>query len=303
MNKASALIAFFSLLSCLTSQAASLETSFDFSRSVLGIAVSIAGKPLFAILDTGVDPSLINLAKAEELGLKVDRTDSGEASGFGAGPGVTVFPATISGLTIGGHGFAPFDALAADTASFTGRDQRQIDAVLGYSFLSDKIVLIDYVAHKLAILDGAGDARPMVRNCRIHWRIPLKTFESYPVIPGFRLGEASGPVTLDTGSSGGIGLFPEALDLAGVRNSLVEQGVSIRKGARGESKVENFVFGKSVGFGPFTLPAGQVVFVHKQQGSAATRIANVGNEVLAAFKLKMLLNYRSRVMTFYGDCR
>jgi hypothetical protein len=58
-----------------------------------------------------------------------------------------------------------------------------------------------------------------------------------------------------------------------------------------------------VGFGPFTLPAGQAVFVHKQPGSTVERIANVGNAVLAAFKMKMLLDYRSRVMTFYGDCR
>jgi hypothetical protein len=302
MNKARVLTAFFSLIGCSTSQANSLETSFDFSRSEIGIEVSIRGKTLYAILDTGVDPSVINLADAEELGLKVDRTVSGEASGFGEGRGVTVAPTRIEGLTIRGHSFAAFDALAADTAPFTSPDQRGLDVVLGYSFLSDKIVLVDYIAHKLAILDGSGKAGAMVRTCRTRWRIPLKTFDSYPVIPGFRLGEASGPVTLDTGSSGGIGLFPEALDLPGVRNSLLDQGASIRRGARGESKVETFILSQPVGFGPFTLPAGQRVFVHKQQGSTVARIANVGNTVLAAFNIKMLLDYHSRVMTFYGDC-
>jgi hypothetical protein len=275
---------------------------FDFSRSVIGIEISIRGKPLYAILDTGVDPSIINLGDAETLGLKVDRSDAGEAGGFGEGRGATVFPATIADLSIRGHAFGAFEALAADTASFTGTGQRQLNVVLGYSFLSDKIVLIDYIAHTLAISDGSGKARAMVRTCRTRWRIPLKTFESYPVIPGFRLGDASGPVTLDTGSSGGIGLFPEALDLPGVRRSLVDEGASIRHGARGESRVEDFIMSQPVGFGPFTLPAGQHAFVHKQQGSTTTRIANVGNEVLAAFKIKMLLDYRSRVMTFYGDC-
>jgi hypothetical protein len=283
-------------------QAVSVETPFDFSRSVIGIEVSIKGKTLFAILDTGVDPSIINLADAEELGLKVDLSDSGEAGGFGEGRGATVYPARVAGLTIRGHRFAAFDALAADTASLSDRAQRQLDVVLGFSFLSDKIVLVDYIEHKLAILDASGKVRAMVRACRTRWRIPLETFESYPVIPGFRLGDASGPVTLDTGSSGGIGLFPEALDLPGVRTSLVDQGATTRRGARGESTVENFILNQAVGFGPFTLPAGQRVFVHKQQGSAAARIANVGNPLLAELKLKILLDYRSRVMTFYGDC-
>jgi hypothetical protein len=303
MNKARVLAAFFSLIGCSASEAVSLETPFDFSRSEIDIEVSIRGKTLNAILDTGVDPSVINLADAEELGLKVDRTDSGEAGGFGEGRGAIVFPARIEGLTILGHGFAAFDALASDTSPFTSRDQRRLNVVLGYSFLSDKIVLVDYIAHKLAILDRSGEAHAMVRTCRTRWRIPLKTFDSYPVIPAFRMGGASGPVTLDTGSSGGIGLFQEALDLPGVRSSLVDQGASIRRGARGESKVENFILSQPVGFGPFTLPAGQHVFVHKQQGSTVARIANVGNTVLAAFKIKMLLDYRSRAMTFYGDCR
>jgi len=285
------------------SQAVVIATPFDFSQSELGFEVAIRGKTLYAILDTGVDPSVINLADAEELGLNVDRSDSGEASGFGEGRGATVFPAKIEGLSIRGHLFAPFDALAADTTPFTRPDQRPLAVVLGYSFLSDKIVLVDYIAHELTLLDDSRQVRAAVGACRTRWRLPLKTLDSFPVIAGFRLGKASGPVTLDTGSSGGIGLFQEALDLPGVRTSLVAQGTAIRRGARGESKVETYIFKQPVGFGPFTLPAGQSVFVHRQQGSKVTRIANVGNALLAAFKIKMLLDYRSRTMIFYGACR
>jgi len=288
--------------SAASSRANPLATSFDFSLSEIGIEVSISGKTLFAIVDTGVNPSVIDLAVADELGLKVDRTDSGEAGGFGEGRGMTVFPTRIAGLSLAGHKFPAFDALASDTAAFTSPEQRRIDVVLGYSFLSDKILLIDYIAQQLTILGDSGEVGPMVRTCRTRWRIPLKTFDSYPVIPGFRLGEARGPVTLDTGSSGGIALFEEALDLPGVRDSLVDQGASIRRGARGESTVENYILSQAVGFGPFTLPAGQHIFVHKQRGAKAERIGNLGNSVLAAFRIKMLLNYRRRVMTFYGDC-
>jgi len=283
--------------------AAPIEAPFDFSRSLVSIDVSIRGKVLHAIVDTGVDPSVIDSADADSLGLKVDRSVSGEAGGFGEGRGATVFPTTIDGLAIGGRRFASFDALASDTASYTGPGQPRIEAVLGYSFLSDKIVLIDYVGHTLLILDAPREARALVRACRARWRIPLKTFESYPVIPEFRFGDATGPVTLDTGSNGGLGLLPAALDLAGVSAALVDHGAETRRGARGESKVETYVLNQPVGFGPFTLPAGQPVFVRKQQDDAAGRVANVGNALLAEMKIKMLLDYRSRRMTFYGDCR
>jgi hypothetical protein len=97
-------------------------------------------------------------------------------------------------------------------------------------------------------------------------------------------------------------LIPAALDLARVRDSLVDEGASIRIGARGETKAETYKLNQPVGFGPFTLPAGQQVFVREQQGSPG-RVANVGNALLAELKIKLLLNYRGRLMTFYGDCR
>jgi hypothetical protein len=245
---------------------------------------------------------LIDLAEAKALGLKINLGDSGEAGGFGEGRGMTVFPAEIEGLNIGGLMFKPIDALASDMSSLTHDQQSKLSVVLGYSFLSDKIVLVDYVAGSLAILDSAGQADAMVVNCKLRWSIPLKTLESYPVIPNFRFGRATGPVTLDTGSNGGIGLFRAALTLQGLQASLVHTGSTVRRGARGASTVDDFILNESVGFGPFHLPAGQKVFVHKQNGSATRRAANIGNEFLNNLKIKMLLDYRDRSLTFYGRC-
>ena len=41
---------------------------FDFSRHAIGLQVQVKGKPLYVILDTGVDPSIIDLQRARELG-------------------------------------------------------------------------------------------------------------------------------------------------------------------------------------------------------------------------------------------
>jgi hypothetical protein len=281
----------------------SLTIPFDFSRSAIGLDVTVRGKPLYVILDTGVDPSMIDLARAEELVLTVDRQHGGQPSGFGDAKGETIFPSSIDKLVIGGHAFAPFDALASGITALSAHYGRKLDGILGYSFLADKIVLIDYPLQRLGILDQTTDAIPLIETCRTHWSTRLRTVENYPVITNFRFGTVKGRITLDTGSNGGIALFQSALNLKGIRAALSEKSAITFAGARGASKAESYRFDAPVGFGPFILPPGEIVTVRNEKGSENTRVANVGNTLFAAMKLKMLLNYRARTMTFYGNCR
>jgi hypothetical protein len=111
-----------------------------------------------------------------------------------------------------------------------------------------------------------------------------------------------GPVTLDTGSNGGIALFQSALDLPGVRASITENGMVTHQGFRGATIARSYVFNSPVGFGPFSVPPGQPVMLHDEKGSKGNRVANVGNKLFDAMGLKVLLNYPARMMTFYGDC-
>ena len=202
-------------LFCGAALAKPLEVPFDFSRGAIGLDVTVKGAPLFVMLDTGVDPSVIDISRADALGLHVDRGASGEASGYGDAKSARVFSATITGLAIAGRSFASVDALAADTTAMSAGYGRRLDAVLGYSFLKDKIVLIDYRNRKIGLLDKPGDATPTVQHCRAHWNLPMQFLDgdNTPIIPEFRLGAATGPITLDTGSNSGIALFPIALDL------------------------------------------------------------------------------------------
>jgi hypothetical protein len=281
-----------------------LMLPFDFSHTAIGLDVTVKGTPLHMILDTGVDPSVIDLARAEALGLSIDRTGGGEASGEGDAKQALVFPAPIEGLAIAGHAFAPVEALATDMTTLSANYGSALDGVLGYSFLTDKIVLIDYARHRLGILDRPGEAAPSVRHCRAHWTTALRSFEgdSIPIIPAFRFGAALGPISLDTGSNGGIALYQSALALPGLRAALVEAGETSYAGARGEAKAKTYRLTLPVGFGPFTLPAGELVTLRKTEGSAETRVANIGNQLFTAMKLKILLDYRARQMSFYGGC-
>ncbi|MGN6515484.1 MAG: retropepsin-like aspartic protease [Rhizomicrobium sp.] len=305
MNSRAISIVLAAMLSCGTAAAAPFAVPFDYSRGAIGLDVTVRGAPLYMILDTGVDPSVIDLSRAVALGLAVDRKGGGEVSGEGDAKQALAFPSSIENLAVAGHDFAPVDALAFDMSTLSAQYGRKVGGILGYSFLKGRIVLIDYGHHTLGILDRAADAVPVAKLCRKHWSIPLQSFEDdiIPKIPHFRLGAASGPVSLDTGSDRGIILYQSALDLPGVRDALSARGEVSYTGARGTAKAKSYVLTVPVGFGPFTLPAGQVVTLRSTKKPGEDRIANAGNKIFAAMKLRILLDYRARQMTFYGDCR
>lgn len=296
-------IALAGLVMANTAGAEALRVPFDFSKSAIGLDVTVHGTALYMILDTGVDPSVIDLKRAETLGLKIDRGAGGQASGEGDAKDSAAYPAELDGLAVAGHGFAPIEALAFDMRALSARYGRPLDGVLGYSFLSGKIVLIDYPKTTLAILDRPGDAIDAVKSCRLRHTIPLTFFpeENIPAVPDFRFGEASGTISLDTGSSGFISLYQKALDLPGLKDKLTEKGQVAFTGGRGDGTAKTYVLNAPVGFGPFTLPAGQTVSLRGTTPDG--RAANAGNKLFAAMKLKLLLDYQSKRITFYGDCR
>jgi hypothetical protein len=284
--------------------AQTLSVPFDFSRSEIEMEVTVKGERLHVLLDTGVDPSVIDLSRAEALGLKVDRRNSGELDGFGDAKGATAYAVTIEGLAINGRRFGPVQAATTDLTPLAKRYRRPLDGVLGFSFLHDKIVLIDYPGSRLLLLDRASEVTAAIRSCRKRWSAPMRLLEgeNWPLIPDFRFGREAAAVTLDTGGNGSVTLYRGALDLPGVRSALVEKGQSTSSGFRGDSWLTVYVFNAPMSFGLFELPPGQTVTLRDAGGSADVR-ANVGNKLFAAMKLKMLLNYRSRTLAFYGDCR
>ncbi|HEX4861580.1 MAG TPA: retropepsin-like aspartic protease [Rhizomicrobium sp.] len=204
--------------------AGALSVPFDFSRHAIGVTVVVKGKPLYFLLDTGVNPSVIDLARAEALGLKLDRKAAGEGNGEGPGTAPEI-PATIPSPEIGGRKFASVEALATDMSAMSAGYGRALDGVLGYSFLATNSVLIDYPSHKLTIdVDGRGQD-PAAR-CRKTYSVPFifNGDDQFPVLRTFRFGGVEAPVTLDTGSNRTIGLYQAALQIPAIRKALVYRG-------------------------------------------------------------------------------
>jgi hypothetical protein len=281
--------------------AQTLRVPFDFSQSEIGVDATVNGKPFYVLLETGVDPSAIDLGSAEALHLKIDRKIAGEASDAGNTRQLTAFPTTITDFAISGHKFASFDALTGDLSGLSAKYGRRVDAYLGYSFLQDKIIMIDYPQRTLYLLDRPSAASSATKSCRTKWSARLELLEGdWPLIPQFRLGDTVISATLDTGSGGSITLYNGALDMPGVRSALVQDDPK-PGGPPGDEKSNEYVFNKPVGFAHFQLPPGAPVTLRDGKGSSSN-LANVGNKFLVSMGLKMMLDYRHRTMTFFGDC-
>ena len=136
--------AVFSLAVLAGADAASLTVPFDFSRSAIGLDVTVKGVPLHMILDTGVDPLRHRPETRPGAGAKIDHGAGGQASGEGDASNSKAYPTAIDDLKLSGRAFPAFEALAFDMSALSARYGRPLDGVLGYSFLTDKIVLIDY---------------------------------------------------------------------------------------------------------------------------------------------------------------
>jgi hypothetical protein len=161
-----------------------LVVPFDFSRHEIGLTVTVRGVSLYMFLDTGVSPSAIDTTRAKSLGLKIDFGGGGEASGAGDAAHVIVYPTSIRDLAIGGRAFGAIEALAADYTAISRAYKRPVDGTLGYSFLNDRLLLIDYAASTVTIFDREADTTPTLAACRSAWRKPLKSFkgDTIPIV-------------------------------------------------------------------------------------------------------------------------
>ena len=293
----------FSLAFAAAAHAASQTVPFDFSRHAIALQVSVKGQPMYMLLDTGVDPSVIDLGRAKALGLPMHPGQGGDASGEGSGH-AHVVPATIAKLSIDGQAWGDVDALAMDMAGLSKSYGRKLDGVLGYSFLHDKTIVIDYPASTVSIHGGSHPVAAAMRGCRRRYATPLVFAgddDRIPVLPDFRFGDAKAKISLDTGSNRGVSLFPAGLDLPGVRAAMARTGKVQGAGARGGFTSESSRLGLPTGVGDFALPAGRDVVTLPDQSKPGIA-ANLGNPTFADMKVKLVIDYPAKKLAMYGDC-
>src|SRR5437762_1343111 len=193
-----------------------VEVPFEFVHNQIVVEVKIGGRgPFNMLIDTDTDPSAIDAAAAKELGLQVG-SRGGAASGGGTETN-TIYPTRLPSIEIGAVSARDVAAATINLDKISERMGKPIQGVLGYSFLKDRILQIDYPNSKLRFY--AQSPYPKVElgpNMVNRVAFPFRYDDGELMIDSVFINNQKLRATLDTGSSGTFSLTPEAVTLLGL---------------------------------------------------------------------------------------
>lgn len=134
---------------------------------MIWLKVEVAGqpRPLNFLLDSGAGKTVLHLGTAQRLGVKLGARETVQGvQGRSAAYRIDSFAATVGSASV------PRDMLALDLSSVSAGCGSRIDGLLGADFFRDRIVLIDFAAQKVRLLDrredraAGGQILPLVRR-------------------------------------------------------------------------------------------------------------------------------------------
>ena len=137
------------LLLCASHLSAASPIPFQFRDGMIWMKVAVAGsnKPLNFLLDSGAGASVLDLAAARRLGLKLGEQQTVQGvHGRTFAYRVKGFSATAASVAI------PSSLLAVDLSGPSASCHQRIDGLLGADFFRDHIVQINFAAQTIRLL-------------------------------------------------------------------------------------------------------------------------------------------------------
>ena len=178
-----------------------VEVPFEFVHNQIVVPVKIGGTgPYNMLIDTDTDPSAIDAATARDLGL-VTGSKGGTATGGGTEVN-TIYPTHLPTVELGSLVARDVAAVTIDLTKISERAGRPIQGVLGFSFLKDRIVQIDYPNSKLRFFTESPYPRiQMGANTVNQVSFPLRREDGEVMVDSVFVNDQKMRATLDTGSS------------------------------------------------------------------------------------------------------
>ncbi|WP_298817558.1 retropepsin-like aspartic protease [Chloroflexus sp.] len=247
-------------------------------------AAGPGGRPLIVLIDTGTDPSAIDLSLARRLDLRLGEF----ALGSDAASDTVPFTETVlPWLRLGDLTLRNLYLMAIDLS----HAPFPVDIVLGYNVLHQLNLTIDYVNHTIRLCHSDLMPPPPGPSGAT---LPLRFFEHFPAITAHLT--APQPIelllTIDTGSNGALTLSPDLATRIGVHLGHVQADTG-----HGFAAAAPVARGITVDLqiGPFCLPEVEVDVPVTNHGDLSRRgRANAGNRLLSCFR-RVTLDYRREV--------
>ena len=271
-----------------------VEVPFDFYRNEIIVQVKVNGKgPFNMMLDTGTDPSAVDIATAREIGLKLDAVGS-RATGGGTGVNL-VYGTKLPLVELGGITAKNLEAAAIDLTKVSERLGKPLHGVLGHSLLNGRIVQIDYPNRVVRFY-----SQPLFSKTRNQLNTAKRTMVSFRYADNVLIDEVSVNgkkvvASVDTGSNGTFDLTPAAVSYLGLEEEVNNARVATDVGYNGVSENRAGTV-SNVTIGGISVDTPAVRFFGKGTGRDKRPWGlNLGNAFLKDFVVT--IDYRSKLIT------
>ncbi|MGI9627722.1 MAG: aspartyl protease family protein [Longimicrobiales bacterium] len=241
--------------------------------------------PFRLILDTAVNPSVIDLETARALKLPMDDGGGTRASGVGddrSSAMSRVIPTAIAGLNVGGSPVLPFDAVAMDLRAFSEQVGRPLHGALGFSFLKSRAVRIDYPARTITFGEGLADIEGARASATQTVEFPMVLVGTDVQIESVSVNGHLMTALLDTGASPALTISSSAAGRLGLGDLIAAAEPGLVRGAGGTAQVFR-TLADSIGVGPLHSGDARVTFAPWLQQTDAL----LGNGFLKDFVLTL----------------
>jgi len=273
-----------------------VEVPFEFVHNQIVVQVKIAGKgPFNMLVDTDTDPSAIDEKTARELGLSIG-SNGAPASGSGTEANTT-YPTMFPTVELGSITAKQIPAATIDMSKISARIERPIAGVLGFSFLKERIIQIDYGNLKLRFFAESPYPRiQMAPNTVNTIAMTFKREDGDVIVDSVFVNNEKMRATLDTGSSGSFSLTPEAVALLGLEGDEAEGKTETSVGYNGQYERKNGVL-KSVRMGRYSAEGVQASFFPPKTGhDNRPWQLNIGNAFFQDFV--MTFDFKNKIVVF-----
>jgi predicted aspartyl protease len=266
-----------------------IEVPFEFIHGSVVVQTTVNGRgPFWMLLDTGADPSIVELQTAKSVGLKIAASgQQGSGGGTGSNP---AYATSLPQVELGGLTARNVDALAMDLSKLSSALGRPIGGVLGYSLLKRRIVQIDYPNRKVRFYMSppscvAAAPRHSRRCTTLSFRYKDDILASGVTVNGKLV-----TTNVDTGSNSNFQLTPAAVDKLGLSRDVARAHASNSVGFNGTLKNREGTV-RNVTVGTISVDGPTVVFFGKGMGmDKEAWDLRIGNAFLKDFVVT--LDYR-----------
>lgn len=272
-----------------TSKDEVIEIPFEFQKNEIILQVSVNGKgPFNMMLDTGTNPSAVDLTTARDLGLKLHPVGK-EISGGGTDANLGYYT-QLPLVEVGDFTAKNVDALAVDLSKVSERLGKPLHGVLGHSVLNGRIVQIAYPNHVVRFYAHS----PFQKANTSKRTVMTFRYADDVLIDDVSVNGKKMVANLDTGSSGTFSLTPTAVSVLGLEDEVSRASVSTDVGFNGVAENRKGKI-RNVTIGGISVDEPAVVFFGKGTGRDKKPWGiNIGNEFFKDFIVTF--DYRKKLV-------